>query len=121
MLHFFPQKRLKRCFLGATASSIENSMTGRKIFFSCIKKTLLELFSEIYFKVHIFVKSRKAQNTAQSTKKADRYNTLFQNNFQLHEAIKKKETQRLTLYQGSPKEKCKNHHSHYKKLVDKNM
>ena len=31
------------------------------------------------------------------------YNTLFQNNIQI--VIEKKETKRLALYQGSPKEK----------------
>ena len=56
---------------------MENPSTGRKIriFFYCVKKTLLVNFFQKYtFKVpgvHIFVKSKKVQNMAQSTKMAD--------------------------------------------------
>ena len=32
-------------------------------------------------------------------------NTVFQNNVHVHVVIKKNETQRLTLHQGSPKER----------------
>ena len=56
---------------------MENPTTGRKIqiFFNCVKKTLLvDYFQKYTFKVPAssqFVKSRKVQNTAQSTKVAD--------------------------------------------------
>ena len=58
---------------------MENPTTGRKIriFFYCVKKTLLvNHFQKYTFKLkfqraHIFVKSRKVRNTVQSTKMAD--------------------------------------------------